>query len=437
MIRISGPKCKKILSQIFIPQKEKSRPIPYLLRFGRIIGGKDKRILDEVMAAFMPGPRSFTGEDMVEIFCHAGQYTLKALLDNVLSCGARPAEAGEFSLRRFANHGVDLSRLEGAAEVVASKTDLAYRFSRDHLLGAYGDHISDLRRQIVHLLAEIEADIDFPEEDSVGVIGRDLLDKNLGRIIDSLNQLAASYKTGKIIQDGYRVMILGPPNVGKSSLFNRLVQQNRALVTPVPGTTRDYLTEWIDIDGLPVELYDTAGLRSGRGQVEKAGIARTRKLIDRADLVLYLYDNNGRMQKGPDLKLRKSQNILILLNKADLLPDRMARIKKWRSYLGQDYICSVISARTGLGIKKLLRNIHDLAGIADLTDSLVVTSHRHKAKIDSCLSHLKKVRSLTKMPAEIISFELRGAAEQIGEITGHVYTEEILDEIFANFCIGK
>lgn len=437
IIRISGPESLSILNKVFAPQNPKSKPIPYLLRFGRIVSRIDGRVLDEVLAAYMPGPRSFTGENMVEIYCHAGLHTLKSILDSVLQVGCRPAEAGEFSMRRFLNHGVDLSKLEGAAEIIAAKTDLAYRISREHLLGHYGEHVTALRQNIVHLLAEIEADIDFPDEDSIGRIGRDLLHDRLDGIVADLEQLAASYKSGKIIQDGYRVIILGPPNSGKSSLFNRLVRQNRALVTPVPGTTRDYISEWIDVDGLPVELYDTAGLRTGRGRVEKAGIEGTRAILGRADLILYLFDITGKARSMPPIKVARGQQLQIALNKVDLVSQSREIIERWQNMLGGRFEPCIISARTGRGLRDLLKRIRDLAGVANLTESLVVTSHRHKVKIDACLKHLRQVKTMISAPVDIIAFELRRAADRIGEITGHIYTEEILDEIFSTFCIGK
>jgi tRNA modification GTPase len=437
IVRISGPQSLAILNDIFDPQNPKSKPTPYMLRFGKIIGRKDRKALDEVLAVFMPGPKSFTGEDMVEIYCHAGQYMLKAILDNILACECRPAEAGEFSLRRFLNHGVDLSRLEGAAEVVASKTDLAYRLAREHLLGGYGEQIASLRTEIVRLLAELEADIDFPEEESVGRIGREMLETRLDDVIERLDQLSDGYRIGKMIRDGYRVVILGPPNSGKSSLFNRLVHESRALVTPIPGTTRDYISEWIDIDGLPVQLFDTAGLRTARGRVEKAGIESTRRLVGKADCILYLFDISGKLRSLPKIDLGRNQKMLILLNKVDLVEKEQYRAEKWQEKLPPGCEIMSISAKTGRGIKVLVRKIYDQAGVADLTDNLVVTSQRHKVKIDACLSHLKKIRTLTSMPTEIISFELRQAANQIGEITGAIYTEQILDEIFSSFCIGK
>jgi len=437
IIRISGPQSLPILKELFIPRKKNSKPTPFLLRYGRIVSHIDSVDLDEVLAAYMPEPNSFTGEDMVELYCHAGYFTLKNILDNILNLDARHAEAGEFSMRRFLNHGVDISRLEGAADIIAAKTDLAYRISREHLLGSYGRHISDIRKLLVHLLAEIEADIDFPDEDSVGNVGRELLERQLDRIISDLEQLSESYRAGKTVRDGYRVVLLGPPNSGKSSLFNRMVRQNRALVTPVPGTTRDYLSEWIDIDGLPVELYDTAGLREGRGRVEKAGIKETRKLIGRSDMIVYLFDLTGRIRELPDIKLSKDQDLVIALNKADLMIEKDPRIDKWQAAIGDKFDSHVISAKTGRGIKGLLKATYDRAGISDLTESRVVTSYRHKVKIDRALESLLKIRRMTSQPAEIISLELRQAADSIGEITGQIYTEEILDEIFSNFCIGK
>jgi len=286
-------------------------------------------------------------------------------------------------------------------------------------------------------LAELEADIDFPDEDSVGHIGREMLESRLDEIIGQLEGLAGGYRLGKMIQDGYRVVILGSPNSGKSSLFNRLVHENRALVTPIPGTTRDYISEWIDIDGLPVQLFDTAGLRTARGQVEKAGIESTRRLIGKADCILYLFDISGKARPLPKIDLGRNQSLLVLLNKVDLVKDGQTRAKKWQEKLMSDYDSLITSAKTGRGIKALLRKIYDLAGVADLTENLVVTSQRHKAKIDACLSHLKKIRTMASMPTEIVSFELRQAADRIGEITGAIYTEQILDEIFSSFCIGK
>jgi tRNA modification GTPase len=385
----------------------------------------------------MPSPKSFTGEDMVEIYCHAGQFLAKAILDNILMHDCRPAEAGEFSQRRFLNHGVDLTRLEGSAEVVAAKTDLAFRLSKEHLLGAYGKHLADLREKMVRLLAEVEADIDFPEEESVGSIGRGSLDHDLDGLIESLDQLAASYKTGKIIQDGYRVVILGPPNAGKSSLFNRLVKQNRALVTPVAGTTRDWLSEWIDLDGLPVELYDTAGLAAGRGRVEKAGIAKTRGLIGRADLVVYVHDLTARTSAPKIESLRPGQDIIFVFNKIDLVDKADTIMADRREKLPPDAAVCAVSALTGRGLGELAALISAKAGLADLTEALVVTSYRHKTKLDRALSHLKRIRRQKTLPTEVISFELRQASGQIDEITGHIYTEEILEEIFSRFCIGK
>ncbi len=438
IIRISGPLSRPILEKVFTPQILQTSCKPYMLRYGTIVDSQSDSALDEVMAVFMPGPKSFTGEDMVEIHCHAGQIPLKHILELIFTHGARPAEAGEFSQRRFLNRGVDLTRLEGAAEVIASKTDLAYRVTREHLMGRYGQHIASLRQRIVHLLAEIEADIDFPDEDSVGTIGKAKLKDNLDEILGELQSLSASYRTGKFIQDGLRVLILGPPNAGKSSLFNALVRQNRALVTEIAGTTRDYLSEWIEIAGLPVELFDTAGLRKGRGRIEQAGINEARKLITRADLILYIFDISTKPKLLKDLILEDHQHLIILLNKADLAESvekrKVSWLKKLENHSGPVHALSV---KTGAGLDKLYDLISKTAGAVDLSESVVVTSLRHKNKIDSTLNHLIRLQSRLDEPPEILSFELRQAADRMGEITGQVYTEQILEEIFANFCIGK
>jgi len=437
VIRISGPKAPEILDKIFIPSKSESKPSPYLLRFGRIVSHNGSESLDEVMAALMPGPKSFTGEDMVEIYCHAGQFLAKAILDNILTHNCRPAEPGEFSLRRFLNHGVDLTKLEGSAEVVAAKTDLAYRLTKEHLLGSYSEHLAVLREKMVHLLAEVEADIDFPEEESIGSIGREKLGRALDGIIEDIERLISSYSAGKIIRDGYRVVILGPPNAGKSSLFNCLVKQNRALVTPIAGTTRDWLSEWIDINGLPVELYDTAGLAEGRGRVEKEGIAATRRLIGRADLLLVVHDLAARTAPSSAATIPTGRDIIYVFNKIDLVSKPDTALGKKRAKLPPGAAVCAVSALTGKGMSALTDLIAAVSGLADLSDTLVVTSHRHKTKLDRARRHLLSIRRKKSLPPEMISFELRLAAEQIDEITGHIYTEEILDDIFSKFCIGK
>ncbi|MFH1700787.1 MAG: tRNA uridine-5-carboxymethylaminomethyl(34) synthesis GTPase MnmE [Candidatus Zixiibacteriota bacterium] len=435
VVRVSGSNALAILKGVFNPHKKKSRPSPYLLRLGQIKSASGET-LDEVLSVYMPGPKSYTGEDLVEIYCHAGAMVLGAILEAIFAAGCRPAEAGEFSLRRFLNRGEDLTRLEGAADIVAAKTELSYRVSRQHLIGVYGKLITKLRNNIVNILAELEADIDFPDEDDVGRIGQELLSEKLESVISQLEDLSLSYRTGKIIRDGYRVVILGPPNAGKSLLFNRLVKRNRALVTPVPGTTRDYISEWIDIRGLPVELYDTAGIRRGRGRVEKAGIASSQNLIKQADMIIYLFDITRRPTAIPDVRLSNTQRLTIALNKVDLCDYTHGIIKRWTDKLGVASPIFGISAKTGKGLRNLTKIIYESAGITDLTDGLFVTTNRHKNKIDKCLAHLKRIKKMSA-PVEVISWELRQAADAIGEITGHIYTEQILEEIFSNFCIGK
>lgn len=417
-------------------------------------------VVDEVTAVYMPAGKSYTGLDQVEIYCHGGRQIVTKILKELIASGARAAEPGEFTKLAFLSGRIDLTRAEAVAEIIGANTTTSYQAAREHLLGTYSEHIKMLRQKIIDIISEVEASIDFPEED-VDTLEEKRLIESVDEIIGSINRLAETYTGGRIIREGYTVAIAGRPNAGKSSLFNLLLRQERALVTPTPGTTRDYLSEWIDLGGYAVNLIDTAGLRGRGGPIEKAGQRSAMKIVSSADLLLWMVDLSERDWAGKldsDSRFVGKHNNLLIGNKIDIVPNYRKlvgpnscssdmrkseppgfRPTKPKEADGQNL--TPISCLTGKGInhlkKKLLECINER--MPDLTSGVVVTSARHQQKLQAALKNLRRAK--TKMKSgespELTAFELRQAANAIDEITGKVYTEDILERIFSRFCIGK
>lgn len=436
-LRVAGPMSLSVLRRCFTPEHgDNSSITPFLMRYGRFVD-RDEESLDEVMAVFMPKGHSYTGLDQVEIFCHGGRHVVRRLLDELVGLGARPAEPGEFTKLAFLNGRIDLARAEAVAEVIAANTEASFEASREHLLGRYSSHVDELRNRLVGILAEVEASIDFSEED-IDPAQSEHLALLAHELTESISELLKTYDGGRIIHEGYRVAICGRPNAGKSSLFNLLLKQERALVHAKAGTTRDYLSEWIDLGGFAVNLIDTAGLRQGGGTVEKAGQSQAQKIIRSADLVLWLVDLSSRGWRKNleiDTPTLDSSNIIIIGNKIDI----SERSKK---ELSEKYQVIVpVSCTTERGIPELkqliVKRIEEK--MPDLTSGLVVTSARHKEKLSRAVRQLKKAeRKLKKGESpELTAFDLNQAKQALDEITGHVYTEDILGRIFSTFCVGK
>ncbi len=438
-LRLAGPDSLKILKKHFKP-KSSQKAEPFLMRVGHFVN-EDKKILDEVMAVYMPAERSYTGLMQVEIFCHGGRQTIKEILDLCIQSGARAAMPGEFTQTAFLNGRIDLARAEAVAEMIAANTESSLKASREHLLGAYSEHVEALRKKLVHIVAETEAGIDFPDEDKDAQ--KSSIYESLNEILEDLEVLIKSYQGGRIIKEGFNVAISGRPNAGKSSLFNKLLQSERALVTRTPGTTRDFLSESIDLDGFAINLTDTAGLREGGGEIERLGQLSSLKLIKNSDLVLWLVDISIRGWESKlesDLDKLLNNTIMLVYNKIDAikniksLPDKALK----RSI---DIEPAFISCKTGKGLKSLKRMISDQIErtMPDLTSGLIVTSARHKKKLSSAIKELKSAREKNMIgeTAELIAVDLRAALSELDEITGRVYTEDILGQIFAHFCIGK
>ncbi|UCD93611.1 MAG: tRNA uridine-5-carboxymethylaminomethyl(34) synthesis GTPase MnmE [Candidatus Zixiibacteriota bacterium] len=443
-IRISGPGAHSVIERIFRPaESDVSAGRMFHLYYGHIVD-VNSGVIDEVTMAEMPEGKSYTGQKQAEIFCHGGRFVLQRILEEIFRFNVRPAEPGEFTRRAFLAGRIDLARAEAVAELVASKTEYSYSAARKNLLGLLSERIEKLRTRAVELIAEIEASIDFPDE-ALETAERNRLVAMIDDMIADAGELVGSYKAGRIIKEGYRIAITGRPNAGKSSLFNVLLNQNRALVTPTPGTTRDYLTEWIDLDGVAVSITDTAGLRSGAGPIEKAGMASALKILKESDRVVWIADisrKSWRKELTADLdEYGSGHSILMILNKIDKLKDLDKKKGGKTSFSRRGGTAVPISCKTKAGMGALRRalvgRIRD--SMPDLTDGIVVTSGRHKRKLENFLRSLKRVRKGIEraISPELAAFEMRQGINEIDEITGRIYNEEILDRIFSRFCVGK
>ncbi len=420
---------------------------PFMMRYGHFLD-KHGAAVDEVTAVFMPAGKSYTGLDQVEIYCHGGRQVVTRILNELIASGARAAEPGEFTKLAFLSGRIDLAEAEAVAEIIGANTTTSYQVAKEHLLGAYSEHINTLRQKIIDVFSEIEASIDFPE-DGVDTLDVKRLIESVNEIIGSIKELAETYTGGRIIREGYTVAIAGRPNAGKSSLFNLLLRQERALVTPTPGTTRDYLSEWIDLGGFAVKLIDTAGLREKGGPIEKAGQKSAMTIVSNADLVLWMVDLSERdwaNKLGSDFPFVKKHNNLLIGNKIDIVPNyrkfvdmRKSEPRGFRPTDGSDFI--PLSCLTGQGMTQLKKKIvrHISVAMPDLTAGVVVTSARHQQKLQAALKNLRRAKKKMKSgeSPELTAFDLRHAATAIDEITGKVYTEDILERIFSKFCIGK
>ncbi len=437
IVRAVGPGSLHILSQCFRAKSgSKVTFRPFQMKYGLFTSPAGEPI-DEVLVVFMPHGHSYTGLEQIEIYCHGGRQVARTIMDTCVELKARPAEPGEFTKLAFLNGRIDLAQAEAVAEIITADTASSYRASREHLLGAYGEHVDTLRNELVAIMSEVEATIDFPEEE-ITLADRRQLIVTVDSLRGRLSELIMSYQTGRIVRDGFRIVIAGRPNAGKSSLFNLLLKQERALVNPTAGTTRDYLSEWIDFDGLAVNLIDTAGTRASGGKIERLGHERSRDLVKSADLVLWVVDISSRGWRKnltSDMETLSTHSVICVYNKVDLYHDEHLVIDETKPSG-----CS-ISCTTRKGVRMLRQILADLIRerIPDMTSGVVVTSARHKQKLSASLKRINEARQKINQDEspEIVSFHLRNAIAALDEITGKIYTEEILERIFGKFCIGK
>jgi len=421
MVRISGPDAAPILARIF--KSSVKTPAPRQATFGKIHDGED--VLDQVLVTTFQAPASFTGEDMAEITCHGGILLAARILETALRSGARAADAGEFSQRAFFNGKIDLTRAEAIMDIIRARTAPALRAAALQLEGRLGQEILALRDTVLEVVAHIEAWIDFPEEGIDPATGSHLLAK-INAAIERTERLLSTADEGRVLREGIRVAIVGLPNAGKSSLLNRLLGMDRAIVSEVPGTTRDTIEESACLRGILFRLTDTAGLRETNDPVEQEGVARSGRAMENADLVLHIFDASATTPPAP-----LNDREILVANKCDLLPTESLK------HTG----AIAVSSLTGEGFDALLDAMTNANGSkhTGTGDSLAAINARHKALLESAAISLRAAAELvqTSAPPELAAVELRSSLDALGRIVGATDTEDILGEIFSRFCIGK
>jgi tRNA modification GTPase len=439
VIRISGSGSMPILSAIFSPKCGASEFCSHRLYFGWIKNPRTRQTIDEVMAVFMQAPRTYTREDVVEIQCHGSYLVLQEILSQIITQGAALAEPGEFTKRAFLNGRIDLTQAEAVIELLQAKTREGLGLAMSQLQGSLGAMVSNIRSALLFLRAIIEVAIDFPEDD-VEIIHSEEMVRRLEQDVSvPLRQLIRSAGRGKIFRDGISVIILGRPNVGKSSLLNALLREERAIVTAIPGTTRDTIEEFLDMKGMPVRIIDTAGIRDDAEEVEEIGIVRARKKLAEADVVLLIVD--GTQPPGPaDARLYASvgdKKILLVVNKMDIAGHDPAIFAQ----AFPDIPRVAISAKTHAGIADLENALFAMVTGGSLWDpgSSCVPNVRQRAALEKALTAAEQVAEglRTALPPDLLAIELQAALDYLGDITGETTTEDILDLIFNQFCIGK
>ncbi|QQR81837.1 MAG: tRNA uridine-5-carboxymethylaminomethyl(34) synthesis GTPase MnmE [Deltaproteobacteria bacterium] len=431
IIRISGPKTYSIISKLWNNDFPESFETGKVL-LGQMIHLESKNILDQVLALPFRSPRSYTGEDLLEIHAHGNPFLLNEILSQICRAGARLAKPGEFTKRAFWNGKLDLIQAESGAELISSTNERSAKMAEKYLQGQLSEIIKKMRNDLIVLRAQMEAMIDFPEDEDVQGLYYEEISDRLNRIEVRIKALLSTYEEGRRMREGIRVAIVGKPNVGKSSLFNALLQENRAIVHSTPGTTRDLIEECLDLEGLMVRFIDTAGIRDIDESVESEGIRRAQEKLKAADLVLAVFDTNHPFDEQ-DKKILSllPQNSLSIFNKSDL--DKKNNIQLVDPIF--------ISAKTGEGIDSLKRKIIDYFNTtkSSSTEGLVLINIRHRVALERALKSLEKVQrsSVEKLSLEFLVSDLNILTDELGEITGEITNDEILGEIFSNFCIGK
>ena len=436
---MSGKNCFEILEKIFKPKKQESieEIKGYTMKYGHII--ENEKIIDEVLVSYFKEPMSYTTENMCEINSHGGNVVMKKILELCLENGAQLAEPGEFTKRAFLNGRIDLTQAESVIDVINAKSEKEVQAGIKQLEGGLSKEISAIKQEILDVMVNIEVAFDYPEYDVEEVTNNEIMNM-LDSVEIKLNKLEKSFDNGKILKEGIKTAIIGKPNAGKSSLLNRILKEDRAIVTEFEGTTRDTIEEFVNINGIPLKLIDTAGIRNAKDEVEKIGIHKSKEIAKNADLIIAIFDASKPLSKEDKeiLEIIKGKKVIILLNKIDLQRELHKEDKDFKE-VTESII--EISALNNIGIDDVYAEITKLFEINEINidNDLVITNIRHKNLIHQAIESIKKTKETMKekMPIDIVAVYIKQILEDLGNITGEFVTEDIINEIFSKFCLGK
>lgn len=437
VVRISGPESVSILERLWRGRVGSRNFEPRRLYLGSVIDSEGN-FIDRILAVWMPTPHTYTAQEMVELSCHGSPVVLRRVFEACINCGARPAGPGEFTRRAFIAGKLDLAQAEGVADLIHATSDRAAKVAASQLEGRLSSKVSTMNEELARIRTFVEATIDFPEE-KLGSLDGEGVAKRIGRVAETVQRLSETFREGRMIRDGVRVAITGRVNAGKSSLLNRLVGCDRALVHKSPGTTRDVVEEMINLEGTPFRLRDTAGVRHSGCEVEAMGMKVARLEIEQADIVLVVFDGSQKFGEEDEAVLNgvRDKRAVVVVNKSDLPPELDVSCIGGRLGDAQPLF---VSALTGQGLKKLSKKLLAVAACDEgHLEGVVVTSARHKAALDQAVVEMGRAgHSISEgWPLECTAQHLANAQDHLGSITGAVTSEELLDRIFSTFCIGK
>lgn len=441
IVRMSGDESLDILNKVFKSFKDKKTMDmkSFTMRYGHIVDNKTNEIVDEVIVSYMKAPNTYTKEDVVEVNCHGGVVAVKRTLSLLLKNGARLAEPGEFTKRAFLNGRIDLSQAEGVIDLIRAKTDESMKIALEQSEGKLSKKVKTLMDKLLGMLAHVEAAVAFPEDDIENVVNDEMIQsgKELEAEIDTLIE---NSETGKILREGLNTIIVGKPNVGKSSLLNNLLQEKRAIVTDIPGTTRDVIEEYINIKGIPVKLVDTAGIRNTHDVVESIGVEKSIEYIEKSDLVIFMIDNSKPIENEDEeiIKIIKEKKVIVVVNKIDL--PEAADIDYVKSKLNDDVPFIYTSISTENGVELIGDKISELVFEGRIKpQDISVTNVRHRDALIKAREGIQRgIETIASgLPLDFAGIEFKDAYLKLGEITGDTVEEDIIDRIFADFCIGK
>lgn len=440
IVRLSGPQAVEIADKLY-KGKHLLNDVPsHMINYGHIIDPESKEVVEEVMVSVLRAPKTFTREDIIEINCHGGILTINRVLELTMTYGARMAEPGEFTKRAFLNGRIDLSQAEAVMDFIRSKTDRASKVAMNQIEGRLSDLIKKQRQSILEILAQVEVNIDYPEYDDVEDATTEFLLEQSKEIKQEINRLLDTGAQGKIMREGLSTVIVGKPNVGKSSMLNNLIQDNKAIVTEVAGTTRDVLEEYVNVRGVPLRLVDTAGIRETEDIVEKIGVERSRKALSQADLILFVLNNNEALtQEDYTLyEVVKNEDVIVIVNKMDL--EQNIDINEVKDMIGDTPLIQTSMLKQE-GIDELEIQIRDLffGGEVQNQDMTYVSNSRHISLLKQARQTIQDAIDAAEsgVPMDMVQIDLTRTWEILGEIIGETASDELIDQLFSQFCLGK